>query len=127
LWSGLVIVIFCVIVLATVWGIKYSYNKHLRNSHFLLAVFCRAENNRHYLGLGLELRPGFLGKWIEISIVDTGAHPDVITYFKDRFLQPAIKLRTKKTESQMMQDEDFIKKQLEIEANIRRKQMNKKK
>jgi len=63
-----------VIVLATVWGIKYSYNKHLRNSHFLLAVFCRAENNRHYLGLGLELRPGFLGKWIEISIVDTGAH-----------------------------------------------------
>ena len=86
LWSGLVIVIFCVVVLATVWGIKYSYNRHLRNSHFLLAVFCRAENNRHYLNLGLELRPGFLGKWIEISIVDTGAHPDVITYFKDRFL-----------------------------------------
>lgn len=127
LWSGLVIVIFCVVVLATVWGIKYSYNRHLRNSHFLLAVFCRAENNRHYLNLGLELRPGYLGKWIEISIVDTGAHPDVITYFKDRFLQPAIKLRTKKAESHLMQDEDFVRKQLEIEANIHRKQMNKKK
>lgn len=29
--------------------LKYYSNKALRTSHFLLAVFCRAENNRMYL------------------------------------------------------------------------------
>ena len=34
-------------------------------SQFLISVFCRAENNRLYLRKGVEVRPGFTGKWIE--------------------------------------------------------------
>jgi hypothetical protein len=66
LWCAFVIGMYIFVVIVTVYFMKYAYNKALRQSNFLLAVFCRAENNRHYLNLGLELRPGFLGKWIEI-------------------------------------------------------------
>jgi hypothetical protein len=34
----------------------------------MLALFCRAENNRFYLKNSAEVRPGFLGKWIEFQI-----------------------------------------------------------
>jgi len=70
LWCAFVILMYIFVLITTVYFTKYAYNKGLRQSHFLLAVFCRAENNRHYLNLGLELRPGFLGKWIEISVVN---------------------------------------------------------
>jgi hypothetical protein len=109
LWCGFVMVIYMVILIPTVYFMKYAYNRYLRQSHFLLAIFCRAENNRHYLNLGLELRPGFLGKWIEISIVNTEGHPDVISYFKSRFLKPAIDLRTKHVERQMYKDQNFVR------------------
>jgi hypothetical protein len=64
LWCAFVIAMYIFVVIVTVYFMKYAYNKALRQSNFLLAVFCRAENNRYYLNLGLELRPGFLGKWI---------------------------------------------------------------
>jgi hypothetical protein len=31
-------------------------------------VILRAENNRLYLRRGVELRPGYLGKWIEVRV-----------------------------------------------------------
>jgi len=66
--AGALIAIFWIFfIIAGVYFLKYLYSARLRQSNFLLAVFCRAENNRHYLKLGLELRPGFLGKWIEVS------------------------------------------------------------
>ena len=39
-------------------------NKYLRQGHLLLALVCRNENNRLYLKHRVEMRPGFLGKWI---------------------------------------------------------------
>jgi hypothetical protein len=36
----------------------------------VLAVVCRAENNRYYLRRGVEIRPGYLGRWIEFSSLD---------------------------------------------------------
>jgi hypothetical protein len=36
----------------------------------MLAVYCRAENNRLFLKRNVEMRPGFLGKWIEYIIYD---------------------------------------------------------
>lgn len=118
LWCGFVMIIYFSVTIPTIYFTKYAYNKQIRISHFLLAVFCRAENNRHYLNLGLELRPGFLGKWIEVSVVNPEGHPDVITYFKTRFLQPAIDLRTKQAERQMFSDQTFVRQQQKIEANI---------
>jgi len=34
----------------------------------VLAIYCRAENNRTYLKKGVRLRPGYLAKWIEFVI-----------------------------------------------------------
>lgn len=43
---------------------KCGQNKSLRQAHFMLAVTCRAENNRYYLKKGVEVRPGYLGSWL---------------------------------------------------------------
>lgn len=50
----------------------------MRVSQFLLAVFCRAENNRLYLKNGIELRPGFLGKWIEFNCMEDMGVDDIV-------------------------------------------------
>jgi hypothetical protein len=39
----------------------------------MLALFCRAENNRRFLNSNMELRPGFLSKWIEVIVYDESA------------------------------------------------------
>jgi len=44
--------------------------KYLRQAHFVLAVVCRSENNRYYLSRGVEVRPGYLGRWLEFSVLD---------------------------------------------------------
>lgn len=36
----------------------------------MLAVVCRAENNRYYLRRGVEIRPGYLARWIQFSVLD---------------------------------------------------------
>ena len=36
----------------------------------MLSVICRAENNRYYLRRGVEIRPGYLAKWIEFTVLD---------------------------------------------------------
>jgi len=71
-----------VLYLAGIYGVKlYFQHKssyEYRMSQFLLAVFCRVENNRLYLRHGIEMRPGFLGKWIEFSSIDAGEFEDII-------------------------------------------------
>ena len=104
LWCAFVIIAYIVLCVLIIYFTKFTYNKKYRISHFLLAIFCRAENNRHYLNLGLELRPGYLGKWIELSVVNTADHPGVISYFKSRFLKPAIEMRTRLAEEIMMKN-----------------------
>lgn len=52
---------------------KCFQNKYLRQAHFVLAVVCRSENNRYYLQRGVEIRPGYLARWVEFSIID----PDI--------------------------------------------------
>lgn len=71
--------------------------------------------------MGLELRPGFLGKWIEISVVNTEGHSDVVSYFKSRFLKPAIELRTKLSEKEMFKDSNLVKQQKKIEEKLTKK------
>ena len=34
----------------------------------MLALYCRAENNRYFLAKDVEMRPGFLGKWVEFIV-----------------------------------------------------------
>ena len=68
LLSFLVVLLFFVSVGAAYFTFKYFQNKYLRQAHFMLALFCRSENNRYYLEKNVELRPGFLAKWIEFTI-----------------------------------------------------------
>lgn len=59
--------------------------KYLRQAHFMLAVICRAENNRCYLKKGIEVRPGYLARWVEFAVVDTkNGRKDVATVIKER-------------------------------------------
>lgn len=44
---------------------KCFTSKWLRQAHFVLSVVCRAENNRYYLKRGVEVRPGYLARWVE--------------------------------------------------------------
>ena len=39
----------------------------------MLAIFCRAENNRYYLEKNCYIKPGYLGKWIEFTAFDMEA------------------------------------------------------
>ncbi len=56
---------YFIIVASTYFINKYLQNRQLRQAHFVLAIFCRAENNRIYLHRNVEMRPGFLATWIE--------------------------------------------------------------
>lgn len=62
--------IYLLICLVIITALKYNSSYQMRMSHFLLSVFCRAENNRLYLKNGVEVRPGFTGKWIEFTCLD---------------------------------------------------------
>jgi hypothetical protein len=70
---------------------KTRQSKLLRQAQFLLAVFCRAENNNLYLNCQVELRPGYLAKWIEINFIPiNNENPDIITYMKKRWQRQTI-------------------------------------
>jgi hypothetical protein len=72
-WLNSLIAIVCYLFLAgTLYIIsKYISNRFLRQSHFILAAFCRAETNRFYLNHSVELRPGYLARWIEFHLHPT--------------------------------------------------------
>jgi len=48
---------------------KERCNCWYRELHFLLAVHLRAANNKDYLKMGVELRPGYIGRWVEIKSI----------------------------------------------------------
>jgi len=50
---------------------KIKSNRFLRQAHFMLAVYCRAENNRLFLHKNVEMRPGFMAKWLEFNVQKT--------------------------------------------------------
>lgn len=68
LYSILVIALFVIAMGVIYFVFKTKQNKYLRQAHFILALFCRSENNRFYLSKNVEMRPGFLAKWVEFII-----------------------------------------------------------
>jgi hypothetical protein len=83
-----VMIFYIIACFAAFWAVRYVSHKLFRNSQFALAMLCRAENNRFYLHNGVELRPGYLGRWIEFRMLDQVSNPDIISYFRARFLKP---------------------------------------
>jgi hypothetical protein len=71
-WVTSLILMFAYFMIASIsyFIFKSMQNRQLRQGHFVLAMFCRAENNRFYLSKNVEMRPGFLASWIEFLIHD---------------------------------------------------------
>ena len=92
-WVPMILVaIYLLICLTVITILKYKSSYQMRMSQFLLSVFCRAENNRLYLKNGVEVRPGFTGKWIEFTCLDMNKYTidDVVQQMRQRFLKPCL-------------------------------------
>ena len=72
-WGNMVLyILLYFIFVPIIYKVSQCFQcKYLRQSHFVLAVVCRAENNRYYLKRGVEVRPGYLARWVEFSVIDT--------------------------------------------------------
>ena len=61
------------ICIAGIFIANHYFNKRMsyyyRMGHFVLAVLCRAENNRLYLRHGVEMRPGYNGLWVTFEVL----------------------------------------------------------
>eukprot|EP00347_Sterkiella_histriomuscorum_P007568 403348417 len=67
-FSLIFIVIYFFFAFISIKITKRKSNRYLRQAHFMLAVYCRSENNRFFMRKNIEMRPGFLGRWIEFNI-----------------------------------------------------------
>lgn len=51
----------------------------------MLSVVCRAENNRYYLRRGVEVRPGYLARWVEFTVLPTeGGRREIVKHLRQR-------------------------------------------
>ena len=102
-WGPMLLVIaFLAIMLIVIMIFKYRSSYQMRMSQFLISVFCRAENNRLYLKHGVEVRPGFLGKWIEFTCLENAAVDDIIQQMRQRFLKPCLEQKAAIFDKQIM-------------------------
>ena len=53
----------------------------------MLSVVCRAENNRYYLKRGVEIRPGYLARWVEFNVLDSTDQRAIIRQLNSRHEQ----------------------------------------
>jgi len=53
----------------------------------VLSVVCRAENNRYYLKRGVEIRPGYLARWVEFNVLDSTDQRAIIRQLNSRHEQ----------------------------------------
>ena len=86
--GALFIIIFYFVILIIVNQVmRRKSNYHIRMSQFLVAVLCRAENNKKYLKKGVEVRPGFQASWIEFRILEFNDMGKTIEEMRHRFLK----------------------------------------
>ena len=69
-YSLILMILYIILSIVSMKLIKKASSKYLRQANFMLALFCRAENNRKYLHHNIEMRPGYLGKWIEFTFFE---------------------------------------------------------
>ena len=52
----------------------------------MIGLICRAENNRLFLNYNVEMRPGYLGRWIEFTSHDVRkSNEEILIMMKDRW------------------------------------------
>lgn len=89
-WGNMVLyILLYFIFVPIVYKVSKCFQcKYLRQAHFVLSVVCRAENNRYYLRRGVEVRPGYLARWIEFHVIDSELNQNkgknILQVLKDR-------------------------------------------
>ena len=89
-FAVIMVIVYLIIFLIVITIFKYRSSYSMRMTQFLLSVFCRAENNRLYLKHGVEVRPGFTGKWIEFTCLENNGTEEIIKQMRQRFLKPCL-------------------------------------
>jgi Zn-dependent protease with chaperone function len=85
-WGNMVLyILLYFIIVPIIYKVSKCFQcKYLRQAHFVLGVVCRAENNRYYLKKGVEVRPGYLARWIEFSVIDQTGPRDIVSILRER-------------------------------------------
>jgi len=84
LWAFLILAIYFLVTALVAGQLKETINRMFRVTHFLLSCECRAQNNRVYLKHGIELRPGFLGKWVEFTAFKERSRKKYLYFVEER-------------------------------------------
>ena len=90
LWVLLILVAYGLAAGAFIVVRKTKQSQVLQLAHLQLSLFLRAENNRYYMRNGLELRPGFLAKWIEVNILKENDPTSIIQNIARRQLNQSL-------------------------------------
>lgn len=118
-WPFFLVICLVIVIMGSQSLVKSKSSYALRMSHFLLSVLCRAENNRMYLERGVEVRPGYLGKWIEFIIPENSDIDHMISQMRLRFLRETLNHKTAQFDREIFRQRDLIEEQRDIERQIR--------
>ena len=87
-------------------------------------MVCRAENNRYYLKKGVEVRPGYLARWIEFQVIDQTGPRSIVQIIKER--HEAVVIETRKIAEQNLVDGiEGVKRDMDTKAIELRIEMEK--
>jgi len=84
LWVLVTLIVYGFIVSLIIFIRKSKSALDLQIAHLQLSLFLRAENNRYYLRNGIELRPGYLAKWIQVTILLSNDPATIINDITER-------------------------------------------
>ena len=84
LWVLVTLIVYGFIVSLIIFIRKSKSALDLQIAHLQLSLFLRAENNRYYLRNGIELRPGYLAKWIQVTILLSNDPATIINGITER-------------------------------------------
>ena len=76
---------------------------------------CRAENNRFYLKRGVEVRPGYLAKWILFSVLKPLDGKSVVQTLRDRH-EFLVKEQAKNVEADHLKYMDGVNRNFNTQA-----------
>lgn len=121
-FAVIMIIVYLIIFLIVITIFKYRSSYSMRMTQFLLSVFCRAENNRLYLKHGVEVRPGFTGKWIEFTCLENNGTEEIIKQMRQRFLKPCLEQKAAIFDKEIMSQKALVDEQKDIENQMKEEQ-----
>jgi hypothetical protein len=85
---------------------KKLQNRSLRQCHLVLALYCRAENNRLFIDKKVEVRPGFLGSWLEFICHSKSEEEEEGEWLIERIRKRVLPERYREEESKQEEEKE---------------------